>query len=89
MKKLLLGEDGDINLDLKLGETVMQEAYIVLTLRRGALKSDPALGPDLNKFINGRVNTSAVEREIKIHMQKAGVDWSTVKDRLDYVTTTV
>lgn len=68
---------------LMIGDTLIQNASIVLELNQGELKEDPLLGPNLQRFIRGKSNQQAVERQIKIHLIRAGIDYEELKDRMN------
>lgn len=93
MKGILLDSLGDIQIaprkladskltGLMIGDTLIQNASIVLELNQGELKEDPLLGPNLQRFIRGKVSRQAVERQIKIHLSRAGVDYEELKDKM-------
>lgn len=93
MKGILLDSSGEIQIipkrmvdgkltGLVLGDTLIQDASIVLELNQGELKEDPLLGPNLRRFIRGKANHSLVERQVKIHLSRAGVNYEELKDKM-------
>lgn len=94
MKGILLGKNGDIdiiprkNKDGKLtgfyiGETSVQNAAIVLELNQGELKEDPVLGANLIRYIRSKANKVAIEKQIKVHLKRAGIDYSELMDKIN------
>ena len=70
---ILLGEDGDLLIkkgDFVIGESLTQEVETILTLVRGNLKSDPILGPDLVRRINGKETGSSISQAIRLSMER-------------------
>ncbi|HEY5508407.1 MAG TPA: hypothetical protein VIK29_07045 [Paludibacter sp.] len=67
---------------LVVGNSIDQEAMIVLQLRPGELKEDPLLGPGLTQFIRGKYNKSVIENTIKQHFTRAGIDYEDYKERI-------
>lgn len=93
MKGILLNSFGDIQITprklidgkltgLMVGDTLIQNASIVLELSQGELKEDPLLGPNLLRFIRGKANRQLVERQVKIHLNRAGVNYEELKDKM-------
>jgi len=67
---------------IMVGNSIDQDAVIVLKLRQGELKEDPLLGPGLTKFIRGKQNQSEIDNHIRQHFTRAGIDYDDYKDRL-------
>ncbi|KAA6335613.1 hypothetical protein EZS27_016180 [termite gut metagenome] len=95
-KGILLTEDCDIAVQpvrdakglivsgLLLGESVDQQAFIVLRLRQGEWKEDPLLGCGLTKFLRGKYKPSTVENRIRIHFTRAGIDYTEYRNRIRF-----
>jgi len=49
------------------------------------MKEDPLLGPSLLRFIRGKYNQNTFVRQMKIHFQRAGINYDELKD---YITVT-
>ena len=100
MKGLLLDKDGDIRIaphtatDGKLtgfavGDTLIQNAAIVLELNQGELKEDPVLGANLIRYIRSKAigilcpNKTVIEKQMKVHLKRAGIDYSELVDKIN------
>lgn len=94
MKGLLLDKDGDIRIaphtatDGKLtgfavGDTLIQNAATVLELNQGELKEDPVLGANLIRHIRSKADKTAIEKQMKIHLKRAGIDYSELVDKIN------
>lgn len=87
MADIILNENNEpviINGDLRIGESELQEVSIILQLRQGELKSDPVLGVNLQHYINSKENRTAVERTIKIHLQRDGKRYGDVIKQINF-----
>jgi hypothetical protein len=67
---------------LMTGDTILQDTAIVLGLNQGELKEDPLLGPGLFTLIRSKADKIKIERAIKVHLERAGIDWQQVKDNI-------
>ena len=86
MKGLLLDKDGDIRIvphkgkdgltGFVIGDTLIQNAATVLELNQGELKEDPVLGANLIRYIRSQADKRAIEKQMKIHLKRAGIDYS-------------
>ncbi len=65
-----------------VGNSIDQDAVIVLKLRPGDLKEDPILGPGLTRFIRGKFNQSSIDQTLKLHLSRVGIDYDDYRDRL-------
>lgn len=94
MKGLLLDKDGDIRIvphkgtDGKLtgfvvGDTLIQNAAIVLELNQGELKEDPVLGANLIRYMRSKADKTAIEKQMKIHLKRAGIDYAELVDKIN------
>lgn len=94
MKGLLLDKDGDIRIvphketDGKLtgfvvGDTLIQNAAIVLELNQGELKEDPVLGANLIRYIRSKADRTAIEKQMKIHLKRVGIDYAELVDKIN------
>lgn len=88
MKGLILTTDGDLNVISKhliVGDTLLQDASIVVQLKQGELKEDPLLGPNLLRLLRGKANKNETERLVKIHLSRAGISYEEVKSKLEII----
>lgn len=94
MKGILLDTNGDIAIvphrakdgkltGFSLGDTLVQNAAIVLELNQGELKEDPVLGVNLIRYIRSKANKTAIEKQMKIHLKRAGIEYSELVDRIN------
>lgn len=96
MKGLLLDKDGDIRIvphkgkdgltGFVIGDTLIQNAAIVLELNQGELKEDPVLGANLIRYIRSQADKRAIEKQMKIHLKRAGIDYSELVDKIKLLT---
>ena len=89
MKGILLNDDLDLNISngsLHIADTINQDAQVVISLMQGNLKSDPLLGPNLIKYLRAKPNRTEIQRTVKIHLQRAGITWNEIKDKLNIIT---
>ncbi|WP_312395725.1 hypothetical protein [Chryseobacterium sp.] len=72
-KDILLNESNEpviLNGDFRIGESELQEVALILQLRQGELKSDPILGVNMQHFIKSRESKTAIERKVKLHLER-------------------
>lgn len=93
-KGILLNDNFDLAINLKkddnglmlsgliVGDSILQDATMVLSSRQGDLKEDPLLGVGLSKFIRGKYDALAIESRIRLHLTRAGIDYSTFKENI-------
>jgi hypothetical protein len=94
MKGILLDDNNDLLIRVKkdaqgkitgglvTGETKIQNAYMVLSIKQGELKEDPVLGVNLNRYIRGREDAAGIQRSIRIGLMRAGIELEDIKDEL-------
>lgn len=88
MKGLVVTTDGDLNVTgrhLVVGDTLLQDASVVLQLKQGELKEDPLLGPNLLRLLRGKADKTEIERLVKIHLSRAGISYEDVKSKLEII----
>ena len=62
--------NGDLNIqdgDFKIDDSLLQEAELILTSAPGHCKQFPAIGVDLESYINNESNFNDLKREFKQH----------------------
>lgn len=82
MNDILLDDNDDLkffNGDFTIGNSLTQEVGILLRLNQGDLKSDPILGPNLIRMINGKLDAEEIKRSIKINLARDGKDYDEIK----------
>ena len=82
MRDILVGENNDLELiagDFSMGESLLQEAGLILQSQQGNWKSDPLVGANMVELIKGKHNRTAVEKRIKIQLERDGKDYDAVK----------
>lgn len=72
-----------LNGDFSTGESELQDVAIILQLRQGELKSDPILGVNLQHFLKGKYDRVAIEKRVKIHLERDGKNYDKVKRNLN------
>jgi hypothetical protein len=73
---------GKITGGLVIGNTLLQDTSIVLGLNQGELKEDPLLGPKLLPLIRSKADRVKIEQAIKVHLERAGIDYRQVKNSI-------
>lgn len=95
MKGIMLDESGDLLIKaraepdgkltgLVIDETLIQDAAIVLGMNQGELKEDPALGPNLIRFIRSQASKEKIEKQMQIHLQRAGLNYDELVDKIQF-----
>ncbi|MGC4130194.1 MAG: hypothetical protein QM564_11710 [Bergeyella sp.] len=85
-KDILLDENNEIQIingDFSIGESELQEVASVLRLRQGELKSDPILGANLQHFMKGKYDRTAIEKRVKIHLERDGKNYDQIKKNIN------
>lgn len=67
---------------LQIGDTLLQDASLILGITQGDLKEDPLCGANLLRHIRGKADRTQVDRTVKIQLQRAGIDYEEVKEQL-------
>lgn len=82
-KDILTGTDGELlirNGDFAVGFSELDEVARILELSQGELKSDPILGPGLNRFMKGvKVSVTKIQQLIRKHLTRDGKDYDEIK----------
>ncbi len=97
MKGILLDDSGDLMVRTRaepdgkiasgfvIDDTLVQCSAIVLGMTQGELKEDPALGPNLIRFIRGAANKAKIEKQIQIHLKRASLDYQELVGKIQTV----
>lgn len=88
-KDILLNENNEpviVNGDFRTGESELQEVSFILQLRQGELKSDPILGVNMQHFIKSKENRTAIEKKIRIHLERDGKQYGDIIKKLNIKT---
>lgn len=94
MKGIMLNENGDLLIQPRaepdgkisgvvVDDTLIQDSAIVLGLNQGEYKEDAALGPNLLRFIRSKADKARTEKQIHIHLKRAGLDCDELKSKLN------
>lgn len=81
----LHNDDGDLRFadgDFAKGESEMQEVEAILHLNQGELKSDGILGCNLIKLVNAKADRVAVERAVRINLERDNKDYTAIKEAI-------
>lgn len=73
---------GKITGGLVVGESKMQDAYLVLKSCRGDFKEDPVLGAGLLLNIRGRHGRDALKKAAAVSLMRVGIDFEDIKNDL-------
>lgn len=76
-------KDGKIQSGLFIDDSTIQNAYIVLGLNQGEMKQTPLLGPNLLRFIRAKAGKTAVIKQIRMHLERAGMNYDELKDYIN------
>ena len=94
MKGIMLSDSGDLSIQPRaqpdgkmsgvvINETLVQDSAIVLGLNLGEYKEDAALGPNLLRFIRSRADKARTEKQIQIHLKRAGLNYDELKNKIN------
>lgn len=86
-KDILLNENNEIQIlngDFLIGESEFQEVEIILKLRQGELKPDPILGANIQHFMKGKYDRIAIEKRVKINLERDGKNYDQIKNKLKF-----
>lgn len=86
MKDIELDHNNDLvitNGDFSIAESEMQEVGNILQSTQGEWKHSPMLGPNLYRFIKGKTDKVAIEREVQIHLALDNKDFKTLKTKIE------
>lgn len=73
--------DGKLS-GLVLDDTLIQDSAIVLEMNQGELKEDPILGPNLLRYLRSHVDKARIQKQIQVHLSRAGIDFNKVSEQL-------
>ncbi|MDR0872982.1 MAG: hypothetical protein LBN27_05880 [Prevotellaceae bacterium] len=76
------GADGKITSGLVVGESKVQDVYLVLQSNQGEFKEDPILGANLFRNIRMKADRSKIKSDIEIALARMGVKLSDVEKEL-------
>lgn len=62
-------------------DTLIQNVATALELNQGELKEDPVLGADLIQYIRLEADKTTIEKQVRIHLERAGIDHSELVGR--------
>lgn len=82
MRDILVSENNDLELiagDFSIGESLLQEVGLILQSQQGNWKSDPLVGANMVELIKGKHNRTAVEKRVKVQLERDGKDYDAVK----------
>lgn len=93
MKGIMLDDNGDLLIQpraepdgkltgLVLDDSVIQDAAIVLGMNQGEMKEDPALGPNLLRFIRSSSSKERIQKQIQIHLKRGGLNYDELTDKI-------
>jgi predicted Ser/Thr protein kinase len=86
MKGILLDKDDDLKVEngtLKVGERKMQDAYIVLSINQGEIKTDPVVGSNLAKMIRGGEKREKIRKVIEVSLERIGIKFDEIRHQFD------
>lgn len=77
-----LQTDGKLS-GLVLDDTLIQDSAIVLEMNQGELKEDPVLGPNLLRYLRSHADKTRIQKQIQVHLSRAGIDYNKVSEQLE------
>lgn len=81
-KGILLDENGDLivrDKSLIIGNSMLQEVFIILQMNQGESKFDPLLGANLVNLIKTNTSRFEIENRVKTHLALDGKDYEKIK----------
>lgn len=93
MKGMMLDENGDLLIrprrqpdgklsGLVIDETLIQDSATVLEMNQGELKEDPVLGPNLLRYLRSHADKPRIQKQIQVHLSRAGIDYNKVSEQI-------
>ena len=82
MMDILVTENNDLEIiagDFSIGDSLLQEVGFILQSQQGNWKSEPLVGANMVELIKGKHNRTAVEKRIKIQLERDGKDYDAIK----------
>ena len=82
---ILITENNDLEIiagDFSIGDSLLQEVGFILQSQQGNWKSDPLVGANMVELIKGKHNRTAIEKRIKIQLERDNKDYDTIKKLL-------
>ena len=84
-KGILLDEHGDLAIKsgtLELGDTLLQEVWLILQMNQGDSKFAPLLGANLVNLIKTNASRFEIENRAKTHLALDGKEYDEIKHLL-------
>ena len=85
MMDILITENNDLEIiagNFSIGDSLLQEVGFILQSQQGNWKSDPLVGANMVELIKGKHNRTAIEKRIKIQLERDNKDYDTIKKLL-------
>lgn len=85
MKDIVIDEHNDLEIiagDFSIDNSLLQEVRFILQSQQGNWKSDPLVGANMVELVKGKHNRTAVEKRIKIQLERDGKDYDAIKKLL-------
>lgn len=90
---MMLDENGDLMIrtrrlpdgklsGLVLDDTLIQDPAIVLEMNQGEWKEDPVLGPNLLRYLRSHADRPRIQKQMQVHLSRAGIDYNQVTEQL-------
>lgn len=90
---MMLDENGDLMIrtrrlpdgklsGLVLDDTLIQDSAIVLEMNQGEWKEDPVLGPNLLRYLRSHADRPRIQKQMQVHLSRAGIDYNQVMEQL-------
>lgn len=80
--------NGVITRGIGVGDNTDQCAALVLSMSQGDLKEDPLLGCALTQFVRGKYSPSKIEKRIRAHFDRAGINYDDYSNKLSVTINT-
>ena len=81
----LLDEDGDLKIsngDFAFGESLTDDALLIIGCNQGELKSDPLTGCNMVARLRSQQTSEEIQRVVRLQMQRDGKDYNELKNYL-------
>lgn len=88
MKGILLGENNELIIEngtLKIAETTMQDAYVVLSANQGEIKNDPIAGVNLVRMIRAKYSREKMRKTIEVGLTKVNINVDDIRGQVNAI----
>jgi hypothetical protein len=77
--------NGKITGGLIIGDRLIQDAYITLSVKQGEIKEDPICGAKLVTLMRGKLDVEKIRKTIEIALLRVRISFDDIKNQLDTI----